>query len=423
MLRGLGCVSSSEIQDVWELIPFPGAVLADNKRQHFVPKYVLRYFSADASAKRINLFHIPSKKFIRGASLREQCYQDYFYGDDIEFEKNLSVIEGGQADLLRHLIQSKEVSGRKLAEIPLFLAMQYGRTLRSAEDQNDRFEAMAKLCLSGSVDEGALRSVRIRIKDSSIISIANAIEASRLLYDLQQVIIENKTNTPFVISDHPVVITNWFCRRRFPQNHGTGLAAAGLQIFMPISPKFSLMLLDAGTYRIADKYGYLPLTKGKDIHGLNALQWINADKVIYVPQDLDENQVKSLIMTTGRKDRRFDFTRADKLADGSGFVVTDKDEYATPTEGVKSELVVIGGARPEKDIRFSGLGLKSRPQFYDDGSMVSPLRDPYWLQIVEDFIRNDTSIERPHSDFAAFVASHPLKPYIGHRLRQYRNSK
>lgn len=396
--------------------------MADNKRQHFVPKYVLRHFSTDASAKRINLFHIPSMKMIRGASLREQCYRDYFYGDDLEVEKNLSVIEGAQANLLRELIQSKGISGRKLPEIPLFLAMQYGRTLRSAEDQSDRFEAMAKLCLSGSFDEDALRSVRIRVENSSTLSTANAIKTSPLLYDLQQVLIENKTKIPFVISDHPVVITNWFCRRRFPSNHGTGLAAAGLQIFMPISPKFSLMLLDAGTYRIADKCGYLLLTKGKDVHGLNALQWINADKVIYVPQDLEETQLKSLTMTTGRKDRRFEFTRADKLADGTGFAVTDKDEYAAPTEGARSELVVIGGTKPAKDIRFSGLDLKSRPQFYDDGSMVSPLRDPYWLQIVEDFIRNDTGIQQPHSDFAAFVASHPLEPYIGQRLRQYRNS-
>lgn len=177
------------------------------------------------------------------------------------------------------------------------------------------------------------------------------------------------------------------------------------------------MLLDAGTYRIADKLGHAILTKGKDVHGLNAPQWLNADKVIYAPQGLEETHLKSLTMTTGRKDRRFEFTRADKLPDGSGFAVTDKDEYAAPTEGTGSDLVVVGGNKPARDIRFSGLDLKSRPQFFDDGSMVSPLRDPYWLQIVEEFIREDSSIQRPHSDFAAFVASHPLEPLIGQRLR------
>lgn len=391
--------------------------MADNKRQHFVPKYILRHFSTDASAKRINLFHIPSKKLIRGASLREQCYQDYFYGDDLEVERNLSVIEGAQANLIRELIQSKRVSGFELSEIPLFLAMQYGRTLRSAEDQNDRFEALAKLYLSGSFDEDDLRHVRIRVENSPMLSTAIAIKTSPLLYDLKQILIENKTKIPFAISDHPVIVTNWFCRRNFPSNHGTGLATAGLQILMPISPRFSLMLLDAGTYRIADKLGHVLLTKGKDVHGLNALQWLNADKVIYAPQGLEETHLKSLTMTTGRKDRRFEFTRADKLPDGSGFAVTDKDEYAAPTEGAESELVVIGGNKPARDIRFSGLDLKSRPQFFDDGSMVSPLRDPYWLQIVEEFIGEDPGIQRPHSDFAAFVASHPLVPLIGQRLR------
>lgn len=361
-------------------------------------------------------------RLIKGASLREQCYRDYFYGNNLEIENNLSVIEGAQANLLRAITQSKSILGLKLPEIPLFLAMQYGRTLRSAEDQSDRIEAMAKLYLSGSIDEDALRAVRIRVKNSSVLSTINAIKTSPLLYDLKQVLVENKTNIPFVISDHPVILTNWFCRRSFPSNHGTGLAAAGLQIFMPISPKFSLMLLDAGTYNIADKCGHLILTKGKDVHGLNALQWLNADRVIYVPRGLEETQLNSLTMTRGRKDRRFDFTRADKLADDSGFAVTNKDEYAAPTEGTKSELVVIGGSKPAKDIRFSGLGLKSRPQFYDDGAMVSPLRDPYWLQIVEEFIREDSGIQRPHSDFAEFVASHSLEPLIGQRLRPYRHS-
>ena len=395
-----------------------GVVMADNKRQHFVPKYVLRNFSTDASAKQINLFHISSKKLIKGASLREQCYKDYFYGENSEIEKNLSVIEGAQATFLRELIQSKKTSGLNLTQIPLFLAMQYGRTMRSAEDQSDRFEAMAKLCLWGSVEEDALRNVRIRVENSSVLSTATAIKVSPHLYDLKQVIIENKTKIPFVISDHPVIVTNWFCRRSFPSNHGTGFASAGLQILMPISPKFSLMLVDAGTYRIADKFGHVMLTKGKDVHGLNALQWLNADKVIYVPQGLEETQLKSLIQITGRKDRRFEFTRADKLVDSRGFAVTDKDEYAAPTEGTTSEMVVIGAAKPAKDIRFSGLGLKSRPHFFDDGSMASPLRDPYWSKIVEEFTRDNTGIQRPQSDFAAFVASHPFEPYIGQRLRQ-----
>lgn len=354
--------------------------------------------------------------------MREQCYRDYFYGDNPEIENSLSAIEGVQAHLIKKLTQAKRITELRLPEIPLFLAMQYGRTLRSAEDQSDRFEAMAKLYLTGSVDEDALRNVRIRIKNSSTLSTSNAIKTSPLLYDLKQVLIENKSKIPFVISDHPVVLTNWFCRRSFPSNHGTGLATAGLQILMPISPRFSLMLLDAGTYRIADKLGHVMLSKGKDVHGLNALQWINADKVIYVPQGLEESQLKSLTMTSGRKDRRFEFTRADKLADGSGFAVTDKDEYAAPTQGAKSELVVIGGAKPAQDIRFSGLDLKARPQFFDDGSLVSPLRDPYWLQIVEEFIREDSGIQRPHSDFAEFVASHPLEPLIGQRLRSYRHS-
>lgn len=68
--------------------------MVDNKRQHYVPKMVLRNFACDIDKKQINLVHIKSKKAVYAASLRDQCQKDYLYGQDGIFEQNLAEMEG-----------------------------------------------------------------------------------------------------------------------------------------------------------------------------------------------------------------------------------------------------------------------------------------------------------------------------------------
>lgn len=54
--------------------------MPDHQRQHYVPKFYLKWFSSNE--RQINLYNWKSGKTIFNASLKEQCYRDYFYGAD-----------------------------------------------------------------------------------------------------------------------------------------------------------------------------------------------------------------------------------------------------------------------------------------------------------------------------------------------------
>ena len=79
--------------------------MPDNKRQHYVPKSVLRRFACDLDRdpepRQINLVNISRLKIVREASLKEQCYRDYFYGQKTAVEKQLSLLEGFYSALTR----------------------------------------------------------------------------------------------------------------------------------------------------------------------------------------------------------------------------------------------------------------------------------------------------------------------------------
>ncbi|HQM83160.1 MAG TPA: DUF4238 domain-containing protein, partial [bacterium] len=65
--------------------------MPDNKKHHFVPRFYLKLFSENR--KSINIFNLSSRKLIKNGCLKDQCYQDYFYGKDNKTEKDLSDIE------------------------------------------------------------------------------------------------------------------------------------------------------------------------------------------------------------------------------------------------------------------------------------------------------------------------------------------
>ena len=91
--------------------------MPNNKKQHYVPKMVLRNFASDTDKKQINLIHINSRKAIRSASLRDQCQKDYLYGEDGIFEKNLAEMEGAFHRIIDRLIETETI-GRFSYEVP-----------------------------------------------------------------------------------------------------------------------------------------------------------------------------------------------------------------------------------------------------------------------------------------------------------------
>jgi hypothetical protein len=350
--------------------------MPDNKRQHYVPKSTLRHFACDADERQINIINIKRGRIISRASLRDQCYRDYFYGKATQVEQNLCQMEGIFAGLARKMIGSNKIDRLDGLHIVMMIALQRARTLRAEEEINGMVDKMAKLMMFNRVSEEELRKVRVGLTDSASFMVGQALALSPITLDLKQFLIVNQSSVPFIISDNPVVVTNWFCRVRLPSRSSAGMTRSGLQMFMPLSPKHALLLHDNNVYQTDCENNVIVIIREQDAAGFNELQWFNAHKNVYFPPSLGEEHVEGLLKTERSQEELFSFQRLESTEDANTFRSTDKDEFAPPSENVTSELLHFSAKPLPKDIRVRGVKIRARPRYHDDGSMGSPRRDP-----------------------------------------------
>lgn len=139
------------------------------------------------------------------ASLKEQCYQDYFYGKNLAIERAFGELEGYFASLVRKMMGSCSIDERDGWHLVQMITLQKARTLRAEEEMNSMIDRMMKMVMYNRIDEQALRSVKIGMKDAASQNVAFALAMSPLLLDLKRFLVINKTGTPFVIADNPVI--------------------------------------------------------------------------------------------------------------------------------------------------------------------------------------------------------------------------
>ena len=94
------------------------------KRQHFVPRCLLRRFSQ--TAQTTSVFVIGSATFVETAAIKTQCAVDYYYGHDQRVETELSRLEDAYAAAIGDL------SVKTLAQLPQLLFPTVGIVLHEA---------------------------------------------------------------------------------------------------------------------------------------------------------------------------------------------------------------------------------------------------------------------------------------------------
>ncbi|WP_197430600.1 DUF4238 domain-containing protein [Methylobacterium sp. CCH5-D2] len=205
--------------------------MANKKRQHFIPKYVLRNFAVDGhkapkDRKQIALYNLNKGFSVRAASLKEQCYRDYMYGKDLVLEDHLGIMEGVFGEITTNAISRNALSRSfdDIAAIAFMVALQKGRTAASEDDANSMVDKMMKMVAYGRFPREQLEQFKIGLTNAAGINITAAMRASPVIFDLKQKLILNKTKTPFVLSDNPVCMTNFFAA----ENSARSLASAWL---------------------------------------------------------------------------------------------------------------------------------------------------------------------------------------------------
>jgi len=257
--------------------------MADNKKQHFVPVFYLKRFSANEVS--INIFNISLKKIITNGNLKNQCYKDYLYGKNLKNEKALGKIETAASRILKEIGTTCKLPimySNDHNELLLYVILQHGRTNYAIEELNENYDKFYKYFMlnSGKFKQEELDLVKISNNKSPGLSIFYAVTGYVLGIDLSYKLITIKGNYDFICSDNPVVFYNQFFEWR-KETSNTGIGSKGLQIFFPIDNKNLLLFYDSTVYDVGDNDTYTIFIDDKDIKEINKLQVVNAEFNLY----------------------------------------------------------------------------------------------------------------------------------------------
>lgn len=342
--------------------------MTEYKKQHYIPRFYLKYFSNGLEKSHIGLYHLESKKLVRNADLKNQAYEDFFYGKDGNIETGLGIIEKDSAAVLNQIIESNDlpqVFSPSYWSIWVFSMLQVFRTKGTARETNELINKLYKTAYKhDKTVKDQLDKMEFGHENPAAFNVKMGIENFRVAKDLACKLIINKTDLSFLTSDNPVILYNQFLeKRRFPGGK-TGLAMKGLQIFYPISPIHMLLFYDKRVYKIGlKKKRTITTINREDIKSLNLLQALNCEEVIYFNNTLNEHYINTLSDTSKRL-RKKDRTELEELPeqkrpDGttSHIIHTFKHDY-----DIKLQLSFIKESDYAKSYKLTGFAVELRDE-------------------------------------------------------------
>ncbi|WP_445431675.1 DUF4238 domain-containing protein [Chryseobacterium indoltheticum] len=83
--------------------------MAKKKNQHYLPQFYIRHFSIENNQKEIGIYNLKQDLYIKKGSIKHQCSENYFYGEDEIVENFLAKIEGNFAKTFKSIIEFKKI--------------------------------------------------------------------------------------------------------------------------------------------------------------------------------------------------------------------------------------------------------------------------------------------------------------------------
>ncbi|MGH7023129.1 MAG: DUF4238 domain-containing protein [Caulobacteraceae bacterium] len=338
-----------------------------NKSQHFVPQFLLRFFSADGSS--VGLCNLRSARIVTGASLKHQACRDWFYGRDGRAEHALGEIEGGASTVLRRMIETGRPPTRYSDDhrvLATFLLIQSARTAQAAAEANEMANKVGKLMLRNALTDpellAALDDVTISLTEPAAEALRPVFLETPLILDLKIKLLHNVSPTPFVLGDHPAVKHNGLYSGA--DVSVLGLANLGLQFVMPISPEYAVVLYDEGAYSLGTPASnVVKLSSAGIVMALNEFQWANAlDNVYFRPGDDPARWAPG-------RERLAELRRDEHVSVG---------EREVRLEGARrAKIISMQTQRPSRTLMMPLFRTRiALPPLFNVGTL--PLRDPDW---------------------------------------------
>jgi len=345
------------------------------RRQHYVPRLILRGFSSDG--RRVSLRVLSSGRFIHNASLNEQCYENYFYGDDGGIEGALAKLEEAFKSTVGDLSPKhlEAVTTEKSRLLCLFVHYQNFRTAAAADDTADFIDGLAKKVLAkdSRLDPEMLARVKIGPQMPQHETLYHAAEAEPILLDLDVKFLVSDKKVGFVLSDHPVASLNqWmehhpvFCR----VGANDGIALRGLQWFLPLSPHVCVAVFDPGAYEYGSPRRRTCSVGLRDIRLLNTLQALRARECIYFdPRCTAEEEIVRICY--------------DRNKHAVPNVQFDEGEMRALPDGTCSQTILATLPSAQLGTQLSCVRVKKNARVYRSGGAPFPVRSPELVDLME----------------------------------------
>jgi hypothetical protein len=336
-----------------------------NKNHHFVPQFYLRNFGGGAS---VGLYDLERRVHLATASIRGQCQRPYLYGRNPVAEKALADLEGVAAQVVSDIIATSvppPPGSKEYFNLITFVMFQWARTPAAGKVMDTFATKMARSMLKvpGVVPDRQredIDSFAVHFRSPITNSMKLAATMLHLLPDLAMKIVVNRTSVQFLTSDAPVVFFNQWCQGTSGRG-STGLASAGLQVFLPLSPQHLLLLYDGDVY-VAGKRdsASVEITAIHDAIGLNGLQLLTAERNLY------HSAAGSMKEAINRLPFRWRTTRADAVALERALDETGREQrthiYQAPA-AAKVDLSFMRVTRRAKQVPLS-----ARPSSYREAA-------------------------------------------------------
>jgi len=371
--------------------------MAENKKQHYVPRFYLRLFSW-GNRKFINIYNISSENPIFNGDLNSECYEPYFYGKNPDVEKAFKGLEDIASPIIKQIIGSNSAPERGTIEyyaIIHYVLFQLSRTKSAAETEDEYIDTLTKFVAEkkGMVTREKLDQVEFININSASISLATMAQSIPIAMDLMCKVLVNKTSINYITSDNPVVLYNRAYEQSKVFGH-TGLASKGLKIIFPISPKHILLFYDEKIYKVgARKHRFADVIVESDIQQFNDLQWLNALENIYFDNTLPRTEIRRGASKNIKKRN----TKKDHIHIG---------DTQNEADGRQSALIYMyNPLDSSQNIQMNMQCIKQLRALSEEemNNGAKSIRNPEMLEIYREFLRLVDEGKYKASEFGVFI--------------------
>lgn len=256
--------------------------MSENRRHHFVPQFYLKRFSDNRPY--ISCFNKSRGNQIDYAPIKGQCQIPRYYDWNPDVEKSLSTLESSASALMKKVESARDIhviGPEGWAVLVVFMALQSARVKVTGDMNNAMKDYYYKLVLQGQAEFDGINLNNFEIGDKypTALPIEAILKSIDTFNSLDFCLLENKSSTPFLATDNPVIRYN--SQAREIRHVGViGLDCPGLQIIFPISSDLAIYLYDSKTYKRPSNTGIRILSR-LDAAKIGMLQYLWSDENVY----------------------------------------------------------------------------------------------------------------------------------------------